>query len=97
MTYQRLKTTLNSLSRASGGRSGGEPCPGATIVDVCFGRTEPRFVASPVEWKPCNGGLDDSQRAAIGLALGAKDVALIHGPPGVCGWRGEGKMLVHVH
>jgi ATP-dependent RNA/DNA helicase IGHMBP2 len=30
---------------------------------------------------PCPG-LDDSQRAAVSLALAAQDVALIHGPPG---------------
>eukprot|EP00967_Tisochrysis_lutea_P080888 scaffold111308_cov18-Tisochrysis_lutea.AAC.3 len=81
VTYQRLKATLNKLSKASRG-GGAEPCPGSSIVDVCFGRTSPRFAATPPAWTPHNAGLDDSQRAAIGLALGAKDVALIHGPPG---------------
>jgi len=37
---------------------------------------------APPAWVPLNTGLDVSQQAAIGLALGAKDVALIHGPPG---------------
>lgn len=61
---------------------GGEPCPGAAVVDVCFGRTPPRFISEPPPWTPRNLRLDASQQAAIGMALGAKDVCLIHGPPG---------------
>ena len=41
-----------------------------------------RFASNPPMWKPFNAGLDASQVAAVGYALAAKDVALIHGPPG---------------
>lgn len=41
-----------------------------------------RFVACPPSWQPVNARLDASQRAAVSRALAAKDVALIHGPPG---------------
>ncbi len=36
--------------------------------------------------------LNDSQKEAIHFALGAREVALIHGPPGACHpalWKGE--------
>ena len=41
-----------------------------------------RFASNPPFWKPFNPGLDASQVAAVSNALAAKDVALIHGPPG---------------
>ncbi len=41
-----------------------------------------RFVGNPPAWTPVNARLDGSQRAAVSHALAAKDVALIHGPPG---------------
>ena len=41
-----------------------------------------RFVDNLPPWQPVNQSLDDSQRRAIALALSAKDIALIHGPPG---------------
>lgn len=34
------------------------------------------------QWLPANRSLDDTQAGAVSLALSAKDVALIHGPPG---------------
>jgi len=34
------------------------------------------------QWKPYNSNLDDSQIAAVDLALSAVDIALIQGPPG---------------
>ena len=41
-----------------------------------------RFVSELPPWRPFNASLDDSQRRAVGLALSAKDIALVHGPPG---------------
>lgn len=41
-----------------------------------------RFVGNAPAWTPVNARLDGSQRAAVSRALAAKDVALIHGPPG---------------
>lgn len=51
-------------------------------MDVAFGRCEPAFSENAAPWKPVNTGLDESQRAAVARALAAKEVALIHGPPG---------------
>lgn len=42
---------------------------------------EPPEFAAPKPWTPF-GSLDDSQREAVDFALSAKDLAIIHGPPG---------------
>ncbi|KAL6763961.1 P-loop containing nucleoside triphosphate hydrolase protein [Haematococcus lacustris] len=89
VTYKRLKSTLQSLAKTAAGTvsaasaagSGGLPC-GAPLLDVAFGRRPPRFVSPAPVWKPVNSGLDCSQQAAVSMALAAKDLALIHGPPG---------------
>ncbi|GFR40163.1 hypothetical protein Agub_g720 [Astrephomene gubernaculifera] len=85
VTYQRLQGTLDALLRVRGGTAAtpdGRLLPGGTLVDVVFGRREARFAAAARAWQPLNGGLDESQRAAVTLALSSQDVALVHGPPG---------------
>lgn len=85
VTYQRLRSTLGTLLSAAAGTAStpdGRPLPGAAVLDVVWGRREARFAAAPPSWEPRNRGLDESQRAAVGLALRAQDVALVHGPPG---------------
>ena len=83
VTYKRLKETLGSLSKAAAGIDSASQPSGSRLVDVCFGRREPSFVSSPSpQWTPLNHNLDESQKRAISLALSAKDIALIHGPPG---------------
>ncbi len=85
MTYQRLRGTLDGLLRLRAGTAAtpdGRPLPGGAVLDVAFGRREPRAAASPPAWEPRNAGLDASQRGAVTLALAAEDVALVHGPPG---------------
>ncbi|GLI64102.1 hypothetical protein VaNZ11_007275 [Volvox africanus] len=85
VTYQRLRGTLEVLLRVQSGTAAtpdGRLLPGGSVVDVVFGRQEPRLVADLPVWDPFNRGLDDSQRAAVALALGSQDVALVHGPPG---------------
>lgn len=79
VTYRRLRETLAALGRASS--AGG---PAAPLLDVLFGSAAPRFQENPPLWTPRNGGLDASQRRAVARALAAKDVALVHGPPGSC-------------
>jgi len=78
VTYRRLRETLAALGRAAA--AGG---PAAPLLGVLFGAAQPRFLDAPPAWTPRNAGLDASQRAAVGRALAAKDVALVHGPPGV--------------
>ncbi|MEF8851802.1 MAG: AAA domain-containing protein [Haloarculaceae archaeon] len=46
--------------------------------DVLFGRREPAFAAVDETFVPNN----DAQDAAVELAVGAQDCALVHGPPG---------------
>lgn len=53
-----------------------------TRVRNNHGQNQRRFVDSLPDWKPFNAGLDDSQQAAVARALAAKDMALVHGPPG---------------
>lgn len=82
VTYQRLKETLGALSKAAAGMDTASHPSGSRLVEVMFGKREPAFVSPPPQWSPMNLSLDESQKRAISLALSAKDVALIHGPPG---------------
>ena len=53
----------------------------AELRDILLGDSPPTF-PSPIPWTPLNNALNDSQREAIDLALSARDLAIIHGPPG---------------
>jgi len=81
VTYKRLRSTLQHLS-APGTAEQQRQRPGRRLVEVAYGGREPRFAAAAPAWRPVNAGLDESQQRAVGLALRAHDVALIHGPPG---------------
>lgn len=53
----------------------------AELRDVLLGRRDPEFgEAEPLT--PLDPLLNESQRGAIALALAARDVAILHGPPG---------------
>ena len=85
-SHRRLVQALDRdrASAVLGGGSGGSAGVGAGLVDVMFGNVPPRFHRTlnpdPKPW--VNPGLDASQIDAVAHALGAADVALIHGPPG---------------
>jgi superfamily I DNA and/or RNA helicase len=53
----------------------------AQLRDVLVGLREPEFTQLPDD-RPLDAGLNEPQREAVRLALAARDVALIHGPPG---------------
>jgi superfamily I DNA and/or RNA helicase len=53
----------------------------AELRDVLLGKDAPMFGQAPT-WTPLDAGLNQSQREAVSLALSARDVAIIHGPPG---------------
>lgn len=57
----------------------------SSIVQVLFGLSSPTPVStgptSTPEW--IDPSLNDSQKEAIEFALASREVALIHGPPGV--------------
>src|SRR5450432_122479 len=59
----------------------------STFLRVLFGMESPSPVpekldGSEMEW--VDESLNDSQKEAIMFALASREVALIHGPPGVC-------------
>jgi hypothetical protein len=71
---QRAQAALSKSRHARGDRL-------SELRDVCLGLVEPQFQDTPqLDWRDSN--LDDSQREAISHALSARDVAIIHGPPG---------------
>jgi superfamily I DNA and/or RNA helicase len=53
----------------------------AELRAVLLGVTEAEFDPSP-QWTVLDASLNESQREAVRLALAARDVAIIHGPPG---------------
>lgn len=74
----RMNQTMNRLLKLKEDEYSG-------FVRVLFGLTTPAPVdETPVgemEW--VGEGLNESQKEAIVFALGAREMALIHGPPGV--------------
>ena len=56
-----------------------------TLIRVLFGLDSPTPVQSPIEENVeyIDPTLNDSQKDAIRFALASREVALIHGPPGV--------------
>ncbi len=74
VSRQRQRAALDAARRAERGRL-------AQLRDVLLGAVEPRF-DPPRTLDALHAGLNPSQRAAIEFALAARDVALIHGPPG---------------
>ncbi len=53
----------------------------AELRGVLLGDTEPAFNPT-VPWQALDASLNESQKQAIDIALSAKDLAIIHGPPG---------------
>ncbi|HZN59744.1 MAG TPA: IGHMBP2 family helicase [Planctomycetota bacterium] len=74
VTYRRLREALERLRGDARGQR-------LRLREVLFGLREPGF-GSPKPLEPLEPSLDASQREAVAFALEAKDVALIHGPPG---------------
>lgn len=80
VTYERMEKVLHALEHDT-------DAPGRHLQDIAFApmmRT-PHFSQGAAPWVPvATRSLDASQRSAIALALASGDVALIHGPPGLC-------------
>ena len=84
----RMNQTMESLKKLDESRY-------TTLIRVLFGLDSPSPVSlDPVEMTDRVGQLEfydptlnDSQKDAIRFALLSREVALIHGPPGVCSSR----------
>ncbi len=75
ISRQRL---LQALDRAANLKEGSRP---AALRDVLLGQRPPAF-QEPESLTFLDPGLNPSQQDAVRFALSARDVALIHGPPG---------------
>ncbi|HZZ72735.1 MAG TPA: AAA domain-containing protein, partial [Pirellulales bacterium] len=71
---QRQRLAMLRAKNARGNRL-------AQLRDVLLGLKPPRFDAEP-PLTPLDAGLNEIQQGAVRMALAARDVALIHGPPG---------------
>jgi ATP-dependent RNA/DNA helicase IGHMBP2 len=78
ISSQRQRAALERAIRAKGDRL-------AQLREVLLGQREPEFEkpsADVPQIDPLDAGLNASQQATVAFALSAKDVALVHGPPG---------------
>lgn len=76
VTYERMIKGLETLKvNAAGGSS--------RLAQVLLGQQKPATVEDVPDLEFYDTTLNDSQKDAVRFALGAQDIALIHGPPGV--------------
>ena len=71
-TYDEMERTMISMASVREGRL-------KELTKILLGETGPRF-ASLIDFR--HPGLNDSQNKALSLIDAAKDVGLVHGPPG---------------
>jgi ATP-dependent RNA/DNA helicase IGHMBP2 len=83
-TYKRMKKALYSAAGAQSNRT-------AHLRDVFTGDAKPE-PSLPKPLKFFNSGLNEWQREAVELAIGAEDVSVVHGPPGT----GKTTVLVEI-
>jgi DNA polymerase alpha-associated DNA helicase A len=83
VTYRRMNQTMERLSKMT-------ESDYSVFVRVLFGLSTPSSVPKNLSFDPeygkiewINPNLNDSQKEAIRFALASKEIALIHGPPGV--------------
>ena len=74
VAMQRQKAALQRARLARGERL-------AELRDILLGQRQPQFDREQDE-PALDSGLNDTQQQAVRFALAARDVALIHGPPG---------------
>jgi ATP-dependent RNA/DNA helicase IGHMBP2 len=84
-TFERGARAIARFRAAAAGT------PLGRLRRILAGDLAPEF-ARPPAWSAADPELDEPQRAAVTAALAARDVALIHGPPGT----GKTRVLVEV-
>jgi ATP-dependent RNA/DNA helicase IGHMBP2 len=82
VTYKRMRKALESIKQKRGSSSSSSSSSPNRLSDVLFGSSCPVVSTKFPGIKPFNANLNESQLEAITFALGANDLALIHGPPG---------------
>ena len=76
VTFQRLRRAVERLDQR-------DPGPAKRLRDVLFGLRDAKPIEPATELpETCHRVLDDSQERAVRFALGATELAMIHGPPG---------------
>ena len=73
VTFKRMERNLEKMRHISS--------PYSYIRDILLGLT-PSEPSNSLNFLPDNKHLNSKQKEAVGKALGAKDILLIHGPPG---------------
>ena len=76
LTYKRMMETLEAVFQTENTRL-------ALLRDISLGEKDPsgqKIDVQKIKW--FDVGLNDSQKQAVLKALAAKDIALVHGPPG---------------
>ncbi|HTM52550.1 MAG TPA: AAA domain-containing protein [Pirellulales bacterium] len=74
ISSQRQRLALERARSAAGDRL-------AQLSAMLCGASEPRFDDTPDE-QAVDAGLNEAQLSAVDFALSARDIALVHGPPG---------------
>jgi superfamily I DNA and/or RNA helicase len=75
-------TSANAASANAAGATAATDATAATGVDATRTAEALPTVADSAAWRPFDDSLDASQRSAVRFALDARDIALLHGPPG---------------
>ncbi len=74
ITFQRMLGALKSFERSSK--------EGENLKELLLGEREPRFEELKEDFRPRNDRLNSSQKFVAKRSLEAKDIFLVHGPPG---------------
>jgi superfamily I DNA and/or RNA helicase len=72
-TYKEMEKALKTVMNAKN-------CRLAELANICYGITQPEIDKEPDYYK--NEDLNESQNDAVNAIIKAKDLALVHGPPG---------------
>ena len=79
ITYKRLNKVMNQLKDCK------SDCVAYPIISVLFGDESTTTVSPPgkeTRWKAYSKNLNESQMNSINASLHAREISVIHGPPG---------------
>ncbi len=88
-TYETMYEALETVNKAKHGRL-------KYLRDLTFGLKKPE-TGDPGELRYFDEGLNEPQKKAVHMAVSAKDLALVHGPPGTGKTRVLVEIIRHAH